>query len=125
MRLNGLLALASLLITYASLIPSALANTEKAIFVAPGAEEVPQHTARRSAWYLAALPRLTHREFTARVELDRGFPNGTSPFGPETWFLLEDLKPGKRYEARISWAATVRAASPPPPRFIRHVAEVS
>lgn len=119
MRLNGLFALTSLLITYASLIPGAVANTEKAIFIAPGVEEVPQHTARRSAWYLAVLPKLTHREFTVRVELDRGFPNGTSPFGPETWFLLEDLKPGKRYEARISWAATVRAASPP--RFIQYV----
>lgn len=124
MKLNGLSALASLIISSALLIPQAVANTEKVIFQAPtpnektrfdspGTEDVPQYALRRLAWYLADLPKLTHDNFTLDTHIERGFPNASFPSGPETWVLLDDLNPGRRYEARVCWAATVR--NPPMP----------
>lgn len=119
MKLNGLSMLSSLIISFALLIPQAVANTEKVIFKAPtpdekttfdapGTEDVSQYTLRRLAWYLADLPKLTHDNFTLDTHIERGFSNASFPSGPETWVLLDDLNPGTRYEARVCWAATVR-----------------
>ena len=118
MKLHGASSLASFILTSTLLVPHALANVEKVIFKAPGQEkavfdapgtdDVSQHTLRRAAWYLADLPKLTHTNFTLNADIEAGFPNASFPDGPATWMLLEDLNPGQRYEARVSWPATVR-----------------
>ena len=112
MKPTSLSTLAALIATYALLIPHALANTEKTIFIAPDVEQVPQYTFRRAAWHLGDLPKLTHANHTLSTNISADFPNASSPSGPETWLLLDELKPGKRYEARLSWAASVRTPTP-------------
>lgn len=107
MKPTSLSALTFLIATYALLIPCALANVEKAIFIAPGVEQVLQYTASRATWHLGDLPKLTHANHTLQTNITTGFPSASLPSGAETWMLLDELTPGKRYEARICWPATV------------------
>ncbi|EXJ60400.1 hypothetical protein A1O7_04552 [Cladophialophora yegresii CBS 114405] len=90
------------LLLWAWLIHSAFANVEKTIFVAPAAEPPPQDASIDSL----LLTRLSEQHPLARTFLNASFPTADSPKGVETWFLLEGLRPQRRYEVRICWLAT-------------------
>lgn len=82
----------------------AAANVEKTIFVAPLPWTVP---AENAAIDDLGLDRLSPADFMLRTHLNASFPTDDQPYGTESWFYLEDLTPGQRYEVRICWMATV------------------
>ncbi|EGS23813.1 uncharacterized protein CTHT_0005170 [Thermochaetoides thermophila DSM 1495] len=82
-----------------------LSNTEKTIFLAPAAS-VASSDGRVSLLPLQKLPALTPEHNTLRTKLPAIFPNATYPRGAATWFRLDGLEEGKRYEVRVCWAAT-------------------
>ncbi|KAL4884379.1 hypothetical protein BJY04DRAFT_7496 [Aspergillus karnatakaensis] len=79
------------------------ANVEKTIFVAPTALALP---ATESAFDYLGLQRLSPRDGTLRTKLDASFPTEESLRVTDSWYLLESLAPGQRYEVRICWLAT-------------------
>ncbi|KAJ4657506.1 hypothetical protein HRR90_002745 [Exophiala dermatitidis] len=79
------------------------ANVEKIIFLAPSAEPPP---ADASIDNLLLAP-LSEQFPSVRTQVNASFPTPDSPKGTENWFLLEGLLPGRRYEVRICWLATV------------------
>ncbi|OAP61893.1 hypothetical protein AYL99_04096 [Fonsecaea erecta] len=80
----------------------AFANVEKVIFLAPPAEELPQDASIDNLF----LTRLSEQYSSVRTQINASFPSADSPKGTESWFLLEGLRPGARYELRICWLAT-------------------
>jgi hypothetical protein len=94
-----------LLLLYFCLMHTAQANVEKTIFVAPPSES-PPHDASVDTLLLG---RLSEQYSSVRTFINASFPTAESPKGTETWFLLEALRPRRRYELRICWLATVRA----------------
>jgi hypothetical protein len=80
------------------------ANVEKVIFVAPPAEPFPTDASIDNL----LLASLSEADTTLRTYVNATFPTENSLRGTETWLLLEDLVPGRRYEVRICWLATVR-----------------
>uniref|UniRef100_A0A093UQM6 GPI mannosyltransferase 2 subunit n=1 Tax=Talaromyces marneffei PM1 TaxID=1077442 RepID=A0A093UQM6_TALMA len=97
------------LISILLFIQHAAANTEKTIFVAPLPWAVP---AENAAIDDLGLDRLSPTDFMLRTNLNASFPTDEEPHGAESWFYLEDLTPGQRYEVRICWMATVFPLSP-------------
>ena len=87
-----------------SFVPYALANVEKIIFTAPEAVSVPQEHPNLDDLYLVSLSSAVN---SVRLRVNASFPSEESPNGEETWLLLENLNPARRYEVRICWAATV------------------
>lgn len=83
----------------------AVANVEKVIFVAPHPQPVPPENL---AFDDLGLHRLSPSTPIVRTYLNASFPTEDQQLGTESWFYLEDLAPGTRYEARICWLATVR-----------------
>jgi hypothetical protein len=55
----------------------------------------------------SGLERLSPADYIVRTTLNASFPTEDAPEGTESWFYLEDLRPGQRYEVRICWLATV------------------
>lgn len=99
------LALAAHLLTTSLLYAQpAAANVEKTIFVAPRPGPVP---AESPVIDDLGLERLSPEEFKLRTDLNASFPTELLPRGTESWFFLEDLSPGQRYEVRVCWLATV------------------
>lgn len=90
--------LAAITLLFALLITTAHANTEKAIFLAPGLAEFPVLN-----WTLEAL---TPAAPKLRTSLPVAFPTTDRPNGRESWYLLRDLSLGQRHEVRVCWAAT-------------------
>jgi len=90
---------------FALLIPSAYANTEKVIFVAPEAVSFPNAT---PALDNLRLHSLTPARSSFRTSLPVVLTSEEYPRGLESWFLLRELKQRQRYELRICWAAVVR-----------------
>lgn len=80
------------------------ANVEKTIFVAPPPSPIP---AENPGLDDLGLDRLSPSDFVVRTYLNASFPTEDAPQGSESWFYLEDLNPGQRYEVRICWLATV------------------
>jgi len=80
------------------------ANVEKTIFVASDPEPVPAGSPLVDD---LGLERLSPEEFKLRTNLNASFPTQQRPHGTESWFYLEDLIPGQRYEVRVCWLATV------------------
>jgi hypothetical protein len=103
MKLIG--SLASLFVL---LVASALANTEKAIFIAPNAITFTDSNPTLDALQLHTL---THSDSALRTSLNVAFPSEETPQGSDHWFLLQDLNPQQRYELRVCWAAIVRILS--------------
>jgi hypothetical protein len=92
------------LISILLFIQHAAANVEKTIFVAPLPWTIP---AENSAIDDLGLDRLSPTDIMIRTSLNASFPTDEDPYGTESWFYLEDLTPGQRYEVRICWMATV------------------
>lgn len=84
------------------------ANVEKTIFLAPTAAKVPT---REPGPDDLGVDRLSPQSTVVRTRLNASFPSTSAPSGTDSWFFLENLTPGQRYEARVCWLATVR--SPP------------
>lgn len=83
----------------------ATANVEKIVFLAPKSEARPQDASIDNL----LLTSLSEANPSVRTRINASFPSPSHPQGEETWMLLEGLKPGRRYEVRICWLATVRA----------------
>ncbi|KAK8910844.1 hypothetical protein QC760_001773 [Botrytis cinerea] len=84
-------------------LSSVHANTEKAIFLAPSALSVPLSHPTLSDLH---LPSLTPDHHTLRKHIRAEFPTADAQKGVSSWYLLDGLKEGQRYEVRVCWAAT-------------------
>ncbi|XXG96926.1 hypothetical protein Hte_003217 [Hypoxylon texense] len=73
------------------LIAAACANTEKVIFLGPPALIPSAHP---------NVDILTPSNSTIRTHLEAQFPNAELPHGKATWFVLDELTEGQRYEVR-------------------------
>ncbi|PLN77937.1 hypothetical protein BDW42DRAFT_175996 [Aspergillus taichungensis] len=81
------------------------ANVEKTIFLAPSPVLIPALTPNLDD---LGLQRLSPSVSYLRTQLNASFPNSTNQDdGTDTWYFLENLTPGQRYEVRLCWLATV------------------
>jgi hypothetical protein len=99
----------------------AVANVEKTIFLGPAPVPVPQQPPTLSDLNLHTL---TPGNNSIRTRLDREFPGiieetGDESRGVETWWLLDDLTEGQRYEVRVCWAAIVSTSEQTNPSITR------
>jgi hypothetical protein len=85
------------------------ANVEKTIFLGPDAATLPD--ARPSLDDLR-LHTLSHARTILPTQLPVQFPSKSAPHGQESWYLLQHLEAGRRYEVRVCWPATVSARQP-------------
>lgn len=83
----------------------ARANVEKTIFKAPPAFPFPEKDPTVDD---LGLERLSPSNGMLRTTLNASFPTDAESRGTDSWYLLENLNPGQRYEVRICWLATVR-----------------
>ncbi|KAL4802748.1 hypothetical protein BDV18DRAFT_60655 [Aspergillus unguis] len=81
----------------------ASANVEKTIFLAPPAYSLPD---RDPTLDDLGLERLSPSNGMLRTTVNASFPTETESRGTDSWYLLENLNPGQRYEVRICWLAT-------------------
>lgn len=80
------------------------ANVEKTIFLAPAAATIPS---KEPSLDDLGLERLSPQNPVVRTKLNASFATTAAPEGTESWFFLENLNPGQRYEVRVCWLATV------------------
>lgn len=88
----------------------ALANTEKTIFIAPR-QPVPASTDLASL----CLPVLSPAQSILRTRLQVTAVGKEAAQDRRTasWYILNHLTSGQRYEARVCWVATVRLSLSP------------
>ena len=79
------------------------ANTEKTIFLGPDYVNIPSLS---PSFVDLNLHQLSPIKPSLRLELPRSFPNSSHSRGLQSWYVLNDLTPGQRYEVRICWLAT-------------------
>ena len=85
------------------LVPSAIADVEKEIFIAPPTLALPALDAG------SHLPHLAPSEHCRNCRAIRSRLNTSfAGDGSEHWVRIDGLQEGKRYEVRICWAGTVR-----------------
>jgi hypothetical protein len=93
-----------LLLLLLQLASIAQANTEKTIFVAPGSISLPNvHPGLDDL----CLDVLSPHNSSLHVQLPVAFATSDAPRGIQSWYLLDRLRPGQRYELRLCWVATV------------------
>lgn len=81
------------------------ANVEKVIFSAPETIALPAtHPNLDDLYTIVLSPSMT----SVRMQVNASFPSASLPKGTQTWLLLDDLNPSRRYEVRVCWLATVR-----------------
>lgn len=102
--------LASVYVTLLLCILPATANVEKTVFIAPPVIHVPTEQPNLDGLQIATL---TPLQSSLRLHLDAAFPSAERPQGVESWYLLDKLNQGQRYEVRICWSATVSQATRP------------
>jgi len=83
------------------------ANVEKTIFLGPSAVTLPDVRPSLDDLHLRSLSSL---ESILPTQLAVQFPSKKEPHGLESWYLLNNLEEGRRYEVRICWPATVSSA---------------
>ncbi|PKY04764.1 hypothetical protein P168DRAFT_326553 [Aspergillus campestris IBT 28561] len=106
----------SLLLPLLSLLTTTSANVEKTIFLAPSPVLVPALTPNLDD---LGLQRLSPSSSYLRTQLNASFPtthddptsdpttdHSNRDTGTDTWYFLENLTPGQRYEVRLCWLAT-------------------
>ncbi|CAI7567502.1 unnamed protein product [Penicillium glandicola] len=81
----------------------AQANVEKTIFLAPAPATIPSDQPDLDD---LGLERLSPQRPVVRTRLNASFPTTAAPEGTDSWFFLENLNPGQRYEVRVCWLAT-------------------
>ena len=81
------------------------ANVEKVIFLGPGGEaECSNHPNVYSLQHDVLTPSTP----AIRRELTATFPSEINSWrGPDSWIVIDELEPQRRYEVRICWSATV------------------
>jgi hypothetical protein len=114
---SSILALLSIQFILSFFAHFTTANVEKTIFVAPHPSPVP---AENPGLDDLGLERLSPSDSVVRTYLNASFPTQETPQGSESWFYLEDLNPGQRYEVRICWLATVSYILPIFPPLIEN-----
>jgi hypothetical protein len=82
------------------------ANVEKTIFVAPDETTMTTDGPSLSNLCLQSLTPVDDNR-KIRISLPVTFPTKEDAFGQSSWYILQNLKPGQRYEVRICWSATV------------------
>ncbi|KAK0127747.1 hypothetical protein ONS96_007260 [Cadophora gregata f. sp. sojae] len=80
-----------------------LANTEKVIFLGPSSLQVP---AAHPTLEDLQLDSISPKRWALRTHIPAEFPTNASQYGQVSWYLLDRLQEGQRYEVRICWAAT-------------------
>lgn len=93
------------LLTVLLLVTNGSANVEKTIFVAPSKQSI---AGGRPTLGALRLQTLSPRVPAIRTHLEAVFTSKEHPRGLESWFLLDELLEGKRYEVRLCWMSTVR-----------------
>ncbi|PYH99969.1 hypothetical protein BO71DRAFT_424757 [Aspergillus ellipticus CBS 707.79] len=96
---NLVLTFSLLLLLFTTLIT---ANVEKAIFLGPPPSTIPTPHPPIDDLGLA---RLSPSQPILRTFLNASFPTPDNR-GTDSWYFLENLTPGRRYEVRICWLAT-------------------
>ncbi|CAG7924840.1 unnamed protein product [Penicillium olsonii] len=81
-------------------IISVQANVEKTIFLAPPASTIPS---KEPSLDDLGVERLSPQNSVVRTRLNASFPTTAAPQGSDSWFFLENLNPGQRYEVRVCW----------------------
>ena len=93
------------LVFLVALIITVNANTEKLIFLGPSAITIPNvHPGLDDLRIDTLSPTGQH---TLETQLSVKFPTEAEPRGVQSWYLIEGLQEGRRYELRICWVATV------------------
>ncbi|KAK5157202.1 hypothetical protein LTR04_005485 [Oleoguttula sp. CCFEE 6159] len=87
-----------------ALLASVQANTEKVIFTGPASITIPEDV--HPGLDALQLESLSPARRTLRKQLAVRFPTKRDPSLAQSWYLLEGLEEGRRYEVRICWAAT-------------------
>ncbi|KAG9232094.1 hypothetical protein BJ875DRAFT_96803 [Amylocarpus encephaloides] len=80
-----------------------LANTEKVIFLGPPNINVPLDHPTIGDLHLDTL---SPEHWSLRTHIRAEFPTNSSKYGHASWYLLDHLRAGQRYEVRVCWAAT-------------------
>jgi hypothetical protein len=93
----------------AQLAGRAAANVEKIVFLAPDPSTMPSASPNLDSLCLEPLAPSTS---TLHKLLPVRFPSKQHPHGRQSWYLLRGLRPGRRYEVRVCWAASVSAETP-------------
>lgn len=84
-------------------ISLASANVEKTIFLGPEPVNIPDQQPSLSSLNIDTL---TPEDWSLRTHLEAIFPTTESERGRSSWFILDNLTEGQRYEVRICWLAT-------------------
>jgi len=93
------------LVFLVALIITVNANTEKLIFLGPSAITIPNvHPGLDDLRLDTLSPTGQH---ILETQLSVKFPTEAEPRGVQSWYLIEGLQEGRRYELRICWVATV------------------
>ncbi|CAI7670366.1 unnamed protein product [Penicillium bialowiezense] len=85
------------------------ANVEKTIFLAPAPATIPS---KEPSLDDLGVERLSPQNPVVRTRLNASFPTTAVPEGTESWFFLENLNPGQRYEVRVCWLSTTKPKQP-------------
>ncbi|GAW22017.1 hypothetical protein ANO14919_115510 [Xylariales sp. No.14919] len=85
------------------ILPYVWGNTEKTVFLGPSPADL--ESVYPTLDYLGLVP-LNPKKFAIRTHLNAEFPNNGIRHGAPSWFVLHNLTEGRRYEARVCWAAT-------------------
>lgn len=85
-------------------ISLASANVEKTIFLGPEPVNIPNQQPSLSTLNIDTL---TPEDWSLRTHLEATFPTEGFKRGSSSWFILDNLTEGQRYEVRICWLATV------------------
>lgn len=96
-------------------ISLASANVEKTIFLGPEPVNIPNQQPSLSSLNIDTL---TPEDWSHRTYIEATFPTADSERGTSSWFILDSLTEGQRYEVRICWLATASSPSlltPAPP----------
>ena len=80
------------------------ANVEKTIFLGPSDLVLPDVHPNLDDLRLHSL---SHAQTILPTQLPVQFPSQSAPRGLESWYRLQRLEGGRRYEVRICWPATV------------------
>lgn len=92
------------LVFLVALIITVNANTEKLIFLGPSAITIPNvHPGLDDLRLDTLSPTGQH---ILETQLSVKFSTEAEPRGVQSWYLIEGLQEGRRYELRICWAAT-------------------
>jgi hypothetical protein len=91
----------------------ASANVEKTIFLGPEPVNIPNQEPSLSTLNIDTLTP-DDSNWSLRTHIGASFPTEESRRGSSSWFILDNLAEGQRYEVRICWLATVSSCLAPP-----------